>query len=191
MNESECMVLAMVAMGWLSIDNQGQVWTHVRWNGGRKGGTSSMRMMQTPTRADTGRSAKDGYLRVQPHFQGKRRIVAAHRIVWMIVNRRMIPDGLEVNHKNGKKWDNRPENLEVVTRAQNCLHAGRVLGVLGKGPQKGERNPGAKLKDDAVREIRRLWACRAMTQQGLADLFGLAQTTVSNICLRQTWKHLE
>lgn len=38
------------------------------------------------------------------------------------------PLGLEVNHKNGIKHDNRPENLEYVTRSENQLHSHRILG---------------------------------------------------------------
>lgn len=38
-----------------------------------------------------------------------------------------IPAGMDINHKNGDKQDNRVANLEIVTRAENILHAYRVL----------------------------------------------------------------
>lgn len=46
----------------------------------------------------------------------------AHRIIWEFVNGK-IPDGMQINHKNGIRHDNRIENLEIVTPSQNTKHA--------------------------------------------------------------------
>ncbi len=45
----------------------------------------------------------------------------AHRIIWLATYG-FIPDGLEVNHVNRIKWDNRLTNLELVTSAGNQAH---------------------------------------------------------------------
>jgi hypothetical protein len=52
---------------------------------------------------------------------------SVHRMVAMAFHG-VPPSNLEVNHINGIKTDNRPENLEWVTTSENELHSYRVLG---------------------------------------------------------------
>lgn len=91
---------------------------------------------------------------------------------------------LTVNHKNGVRTDNRIENLEVVTQAENNLHKCRVL---GKG--RGENCWLSKLKDSDIREIRSLRQ-KGETQTAIARLFKVDQSVVSRICARKTWSHI-
>jgi hypothetical protein len=60
-----------------------------------------------------------------------------------------IPEGMQVNHKNGDKHDNRVENLEYVSQADNLRHARRVL-KAGIGVQ----HPKAVLDPEKARYIR-------------------------------------
>ena len=67
-----------------------------------------------------------GYLKVNLFYQGQSKTCNVHKLVataflegWR--------EGLEVNHKNGVKTDNRAENLEWVTSSENHQHARDVL----------------------------------------------------------------
>lgn len=51
--------------------------------------------------------------------------VPAHRIVWMFCHA-PIPAGMVINHRNGRRWDNRLANLELVTHGDNGRHAKRL-----------------------------------------------------------------
>jgi len=96
------------------------------------------------------------------------------------------PDGLETNHKNGVKTDNRPENLEYVTLQENHRHAA-VLGLFRRGSNHGM----SKLTEDDVRDIRRLYSVGGHTHKSLGEKYGVHHSTVRAIILRQNWKHVK
>jgi hypothetical protein len=71
-----------------------------------------------------------GYRRTILQKMGHKKNFFVHRIVAeSFIGKR--PDKMEVNHINSIRHDNRPENLEYVTRSMNeCLiHVGRKRGV--------------------------------------------------------------
>ena len=80
-----------------------------------------------------------GYLVATVQRDGQRYRTGAHRLIaaaWV-----SNPDNKpEINHKNGIRTDNRPENLEWVTRSENNLHRRRVLNGGGGRPQRPVRN---------------------------------------------------
>jgi hypothetical protein len=102
----------------------------------------------------------------------------AHRLVWEAF-RDEIPDGLEINHINGLKDDNRLANLEIVSRSENIHHAIHVL-KCNRRDQRGERNSSAKLLNTDVEEIRRRLA-DSIPQWKIAKDFSVSDATVSYI----------
>lgn len=118
----------------------------------------------------------NGYLQVRVMVDGVMLYTGAHRLVWRAMNG-PIPDGLTINHKNGVKDDNRPENLEIVTPSENTKHAYRI----GLMDEHGERNPAAKLSDEAVKAIRLLYATGEFTMEAIGRLFGVRFQQVSRI----------
>ena len=49
---------------------------------------------------------------------GKRKWYGTHRLVWIVFNG-PIPEGMQVNHINEDKSDNRLENLNLMTPSEN------------------------------------------------------------------------
>jgi len=99
------------------------------------------------------------------------------------------PEGLCVNHKNGKKRDNRPSNLEWVTLSENMKHSYDTLGRQWKGPR-GEKGGGAKLTRQQVKEIRRLYTTGKYTHKQLAKMFNVCKRNIGSILNRNSWKHI-
>ena len=130
-------------------------------------------------------SKNNGYIQT---FCGGETIFV-HRLVWMYVYGE-IPDGYDINHKNGDKSDNRIDNLELMTRSQNVVHArnvlGRIIGVYGRSFP-GSKNGNAKLSWDKIHEIRKMYATGNYTQSDLGKKFGVSQTIIGGIIRNESW----
>jgi hypothetical protein len=91
----------------------------------------------------------------------------------------------QVNHRNGDRRDNRPENLEWVRHAENHRHASEN-GLVAVGESHGLTT----LTEKEVAEIRARYSTEGLSQRELGELFGVTQTTVGRIVRRETWAHL-
>jgi len=105
----------------------------------------------------------------------------AHRLIWESVYG-PIPSGMQINHINGIKHDNRICNLEVVTPKENTLHSYRA----GLRTAIGEKNGRAKLTEADVIAIRN----SHMPIRKIAELMGVSITTVSQTRSGRKWKHV-
>ncbi|MFB7114821.1 hypothetical protein [Streptomyces sp. NPDC056291] len=70
-------------------------------------------------------------------------------------------------------------------------HAQNVSDMVQAGRQsRGEGQPSAVLSEDTVRAIRQEYVPRMVTQQFLADKYGISRSNVSNILRGAQWKHV-
>lgn len=107
-----------------------------------------------------------------------------HRIVYAALLGQLV-EGMEINHKNGDKQDNRPENLELVTNRDNQRHAVR------HGLRRPENTNTARLTWAQVRDIRRRAAERSASGRAMGREYGVTHNTISSITRRKTWKEPE
>ncbi|GAA0495178.1 hypothetical protein Ade02nite_19090 [Paractinoplanes deccanensis] len=124
-----------------------------------------------------------GYVQIDGRTRGYG-LQSAHRLIWQAANG-PIPDGLEVNHKNGIKADNRISNLELLTRQGNIQHAYQT----GLKSNRVDKHPNRKLSSVDVRAIRRLIAAGISCSE-LSNRFSVTVQTIYHIRSRKTWSHL-
>lgn len=91
------------------VDPDGSIWT-TRKRNGKPGG---------PWRK-AGRVETNGYIQIS--YQGKR--LLAHRIVYQKFNGSLQSD-LVVDHKDQKRQNNRPDNLQLATARSNRIYMER------------------------------------------------------------------
>ena len=120
----------------------------------------------------------DGITWIQPEriMCGVGKKFSVHRLV----AQHFLPDwnpGLEVNHIDGNRDNNRADNLEMCTHQRNMEHA--IAGGLKR--DYGEKSVNAKLTNGQAEEIRVRYSSGQASQNSLAKQYGVSRQTVSAI----------
>jgi hypothetical protein len=134
------------------------------------------------------RQAENGYLRVGLSREGVQRGHPVHVLVARAFVEGWAP-GLQVNHLDRNRQNNRASNLEWVTAAENMAHAvaahveenGRHW--AGRGP----KNPNARFASEEVAEMRAMRA-DGKTLREIATVFSLDVSSVGKIVRGKLYK---
>lgn len=136
--------------------------------------------------------AKDacGYLRTMlQRADGSYRTVKVHRVIALAFHGKS--SGLQVNHIDGDKTNNRPSNLEYATHSENIQHAFDT-GLIR--PKRGSLNGMSKITEEEVRAIRQHAASngRYYGRKMLAEKYGISEAHIKDIVSRRRdiWPHV-
>src|SRR5690606_24723550 len=107
---------------------------------------------------------------------GVRRRIFAHRLICEAFHGAAPFPGATVDHLDGDRRNNRPENLEWVSRSENT----RRQNADGRGAPRGERHPCARLSDFQASAIFRLRQDGWRTAE-IIKLLGVSRTLVYQV----------
>lgn len=111
---------------------------------------------------------------------GKFHVASAHRVSYELTYGD-IPSGMEVCHTCDNRACVNPNHLFLGTQADN------MKDMKSKNRQTGGiKNPRAKLTEESVREMRRLYS-EGMSYKELAKKFSICWASVHNVVARRTW----
>ncbi len=131
------------------------------------------------------RRNKGGYTVVTISKDAKIKCIPVHRLLYLnFIDK--IDSGLQINHRDGNKLNNRLENLELVTPSQNIQHAWDNALI----PRKvGEQNKNSKLTDSSILSIFSLRK-QGLTQNEIAAEMEISRSNISRVLSRKMWGHV-
>lgn len=145
---------------------------------------SDLGSVRSKNRILKGSPGSNGYLTVGLHKGTSQKTFPIHFLVAQaFLGSR--PSGLQINHINAVKSDNRLVNLEYCTPSKNRAHSF----AIGNESTAGEQSKVAKLCNRDILEIRYLSKAGHM-QKDIAKTFGITQSNVSLICSNKRWGHM-
>lgn len=124
-----------------------------------------------------------GYRHLSLHANGVRKTYKVHRLVLMAF---VGVSSLQVNHKDGVKFNNNLENLEYTTPTENLLHAMK----LGLHNIRGEAGKTSVLKNADTLKIKELIKSSEMGFKEIANIYGVHRGHISSINIGRTWRWL-
>lgn len=118
-----------------------------------------------------------GHKQVTLSKNGKRKTFAIHKLIFINFIGE-IPNGMQIDHTDGVKDHNYPENLRLVTASQNTQYA-YELG-LNK----------SKLTVNEVKQIKRLLREGGSIRK-IGKTFNVSGSVIFSIKHNKTWNHVE
>jgi hypothetical protein len=118
---------------------------------------------------------KHGYLKIGFFLKAKRFHRLAHQLVALGFHG-PCPKGMEVNHIDGNKRNNRPENLEYVTRKENAANA-----LSRNAYRRGQNHPKKKTSLAQEKAIREAYLKGRLGMREVGFRYGVSKATVSRI----------
>lgn len=147
------------------IQSDGLIFSYIKQNG----------HLGTELRSIPGHLAHDGYRRISY----KRKVLMVHRIMFQkFVGE--LDHTKQVNHKDGRRTNNLPSNLELLNQSENMHHAFKVLKRSASVSEK-------RLNMEIAMQIREAYK-HTRNYKKLSVEFGVGRTTISDVVNNRTWK---
>jgi len=134
----------------------------------------------------TGYVGKNGYGMVR--FEGER--FTAHRLAYMLDKGRKISRNFLVLQTCENKKCCNPSHFKTSTRKKQLMEMAEKGTVRGYA-QRGRDNHSAKLMNEQVMEIRRLFATGAYSKTKLGRMFSISDDEVKNLVNHRRWRWLK
>jgi hypothetical protein len=111
----------------------------------------------------------------------------ASHVAWELAGKGEVPEGFQLNHTCDNRLCVNAAHLYLGTQLQNMQDRKAREGYVTV--PRGEAHAHARLTEAQVAEIRRRYVPRKVTQQQLADEFGVHRVTVGEALRGVTWNH--
>ena len=134
------------------------------------------------------RRARNGYLNLTIRNAGRYVHGCAHKLIALAFIG-PCPNGKQVNHRDGNKENNQPDNLQYITHLENMRHA-VATGLMHSGERSGARkHPSRYAKKLSEADI---YTIRSSTESAkqLAMALGVSVVMICNIRARRSWAHV-
>lgn len=134
---------------------------------------------------------KNGYYRVSLMKIGGGTILkSVHKLVLMAFNPNKNQNKLQVNHKDGNKYNNNLENLEWVTAKQNIQHSIQN-NLTNFDYLNGEGTNFNHYTEEQAKTVIELLKTNKYTDKEISKITGLpVRSFIAKIRRKETWKYL-
>lgn len=124
-----------------------------------------------------------GYLYTYIMLDGKPKFVQLHRLVATAFCERE-EEHMQINHLDGDKQNNRANNLQWCTAAENARHKYTVLGIVNRGVS-GEANNFGRYSDELILEGLHL-IYSGVSISRAAQMVGISAEGLRRVCVGST-----